>query len=73
MIPLPGGTTLLVVRFPADAVFRSEGFDPEAAFREQMKLNHPDKVAHLSPALQKFAEAQVLKIKDAYERLARGR
>jgi DnaJ-domain-containing protein 1 len=44
-----------------------------AAFKAQMKLNHPDKVAHLSPALQKFAEEQVLKIKDAYERLTKGR
>jgi DnaJ-domain-containing protein 1 len=45
----------------------------KAAFREQMKLNHPDKVAHLSPALQSFAQAQVLKIKDAYERLTKRR
>jgi DnaJ-domain-containing protein 1 len=45
----------------------------KAAFKEQMKLNHPDKVAHLSPALQAFAQAQVLRIKDAYERLAKRR
>lgn len=39
----------------------------KAAYREQMKMNHPDKVAHLSPALQQFAQAQVLAIKGAYE------
>jgi len=44
-----------------------------AAFKAQMKLNHPDKVAHLSPALQAFAQAQVLRIKEAYERLSKGR
>jgi DnaJ-domain-containing protein 1 len=42
-----------------------------AAFKAQMKLNHPDKVAHLSPALQEFAKEQVLKIKEAYERLTK--
>ena len=39
----------------------------KAAYKHQLKLNHPDKVAHLSPALQKFAEQQVLQIKAAYE------
>lgn len=43
----------------------------KAAFREQLKLNHPDKVAHLSPALQAFAAQQTLKLKAAYERLVR--
>ncbi len=42
-----------------------------AAFKAQMKLNHPDKVSHLSPALQAFAQEQVLRIKDAYERLSK--
>ena len=41
--------------------------EAKAAFKEQMKLNHPDKVAHLSPALQAFAQAQVLEIKAAYD------
>jgi len=41
----------------------------KAAYRAQMKLNHPDKVSHLSPALQKFAETQVLEIKRAYDAL----
>lgn len=39
----------------------------KAAYRNQMKLNHPDKVAHLSPALQQFAAQQTLKVKAAYE------
>ncbi|HHO54171.1 MAG TPA: hypothetical protein ENK18_25695 [Deltaproteobacteria bacterium] len=54
--------------------FELLGVSPEAtdaeiktAFWEQMKMNHPDKVAHLSPALQQFAQAQVLAIKGAYE------
>ncbi|MEZ4239771.1 MAG: J domain-containing protein [Myxococcota bacterium] len=42
----------------------------KAAYREQLKLNHPDKVAHLSPALQQFAAQQTLKVKAAYERLS---
>jgi DnaJ-domain-containing protein 1 len=37
------------------------------AWRTQLKLNHPDKVAHLSPALQKFAEQQTLAVMKAYE------
>ncbi|MBX2799267.1 MAG: J domain-containing protein [Myxococcales bacterium] len=41
----------------------------KTAYREQMKMNHPDKVAHLSSALQQFAQAQVLEIKAAYERI----
>jgi DnaJ-domain-containing protein 1 len=43
----------------------------KAAYREQIKLNHPDKVAHLSPALQAFAAQQTLRLKEAYERLSR--
>lgn len=44
-----------------------------AAYREQMKLNHPDRVAHLSPALQQFAHAQVLAIQAAYEAVRKSR
>lgn len=44
-----------------------------AAFKEQMKLNHPDKVAHLSPALQQFALAQTVAIKKAYDTLVAAR
>jgi DnaJ-domain-containing protein 1 len=37
-----------------------------AAYRAQLMLNHPDRVAHLSPALQQFARQQVLAIHAAY-------
>lgn len=43
----------------------------KAAFKQQMKLNHPDKVAHLSPALQKFAQQRTIAIQKAYERILR--
>ncbi|MEQ1507851.1 MAG: DnaJ domain-containing protein [Myxococcota bacterium] len=39
----------------------------KTAYRTQMKLNHPDKVAHLSPALQAFAQQQTLVVKGAYD------
>lgn len=39
------------------------------AYRDQVKLNHPDKVAHLSPALQRFAQQQTVALTQAYERL----
>jgi hypothetical protein len=45
----------------------------KAAFKKAIKLNHPDKVAHLSPELQKFAEQQVLRIKAAWEEISRAR
>ena len=45
----------------------------KAAYREQLKLNHPDKVAHLSPALQEFATAQILAIKNAFDTIRKRR
>ena len=39
------------------------------AWREQLKMNHPDKVAHLSPALQQFAQQQTVALTQAYERI----
>ena len=42
------------------------------AYRDQVKLNHPDKVAHLSPALQKFAEQQTVALTQAYQRIKDG-
>jgi hypothetical protein len=39
VIPAPGGTTLLVVQFPPDAVFASGDFDAEAAFAEQSEVS----------------------------------
>ncbi|MCB9689700.1 MAG: J domain-containing protein [Alphaproteobacteria bacterium] len=47
--------------------------DLKAAYKQQMKLNHPDKVAHMSPALQKFAQEQTVAIQKAYERILRSR
>jgi len=43
--------------------------DIKAAYRKQMKLNHPDKVTHMSQAIQDFAKAQVVSIKSAYDRI----
>lgn len=39
------------------------------AWKAQLKLNHPDRVAHMSPALQAFAHAQTLAIQSAYDAL----
>jgi len=54
--------------------FEVLGVEPDAsdqeikrAYKEQMKLNHPDRVAHLSPAIRKVAEEQTLAIQRAYE------
>lgn len=50
------------------------GVEPDAsddevrrAYREQMKQNHPDRVAHLSPAIRKVAEEQTKTIQQAWE------
>lgn len=37
------------------------------AYREQMMLTHPDKVAHLSKKLQRAAELEAKKLNQAYE------
>jgi hypothetical protein len=57
----------------AGDAFSVLGVDPsasdaevKAAYKQQVKLNHPDKVAHLSPALQEFAKAQTLAINQAF-------
>ncbi len=41
----------------------------KAAYREAIKANHPDRVAHLSPALQRFALEQTLLIQAAWATL----
>lgn len=41
-----------------------------AAYKNALKLNHPDKVAHLSPALQRFAQQETLKVLAAWEAIA---
>ena len=40
-----------------------------AAYKAALKLNHPDRVAHLSPALQSFALAETQAIRAAWEAL----
>lgn len=37
------------------------------AYREQMMMTHPDKVAHLSKKLQRAAELEAKKLNQAYE------
>lgn len=39
------------------------------AFRAQTALNHPDKVAHLAPAIQKFAAEEFRALKAAYDQI----
>lgn len=45
----------------------------KAAYRQAIKANHPDRVAHLSPALQRFALEQTLLIQQAWDALKGGR
>ena len=44
----------------------------KAAYRARMHESHPDKVAHLSPALRKAADREAKRINDAYERARQG-
>ena len=39
------------------------------AYREKMKQNHPDRLAHLDPELRKFATFRAQRINDAYQKL----
>ena len=41
----------------------------QAAYREIIKKNHPDRVADLDPELQKFATQRSVLLRDAYEAL----
>ena len=41
----------------------------KAAYKQQMKLNHPDKVSHMSPEIQAYAQAWTKVIRAAYEAL----
>jgi hypothetical protein len=63
-------------RAPAFDPYEVLGVAPDAdleairrAFKEQMKLNHPDRVAHLSPFLQEMAKQQAVRINEAFELL----
>jgi DnaJ-class molecular chaperone len=40
-----------------------------SAYKSALKMNHPDRVAHLSPALQAFALAETQNIRTAWEAL----
>lgn len=49
-------------------VERAAGDDEvRKAYKAALKMNHPDRVAHLSPALQAFALAQTQAIREAWE------
>lgn len=43
----------------------------KAAYLHQLKLNHPDRVAHLSAAIQRTAHDETLRIQRAYEEILR--
>lgn len=43
------------------------------AYRTQTVMSHPDKVAHLAPAIQKFASDHFRAMKDAYEKITTSR
>jgi DnaJ-domain-containing protein 1 len=45
--------------------------DVRQAYREHVKLYHPDKVAHLGPDLKKVAEAKTKEFNAAYRVLER--
>lgn len=49
--------------------------DQEAkkAYREAVRLNHPDKVAHMSKAIQRFAHERMLLINAAWEAIRKER
>ena len=45
----------------------------KAAYRKKVKENHPDKLAHLGPEIQKAANERLQKINEAYEKIKRER
>ena len=47
--------------------------DVNRAYREQMKLYHPDRVADLGEELRRVAHEKTVAIQRAYEELSRGR
>ena len=47
--------------------------DIKTAYHARMGKNHPDKVAHMSEAIQKAAEAETLDIQEAYQQLQKDR
>lgn len=47
--------------------------DAKKAYREAVRLNHPDKVAHMSKAIQRFAHDRMLLINAAWEAIRKER
>ncbi len=47
--------------------------EAKKAYREAVRLNHPDKVAHLSRAIQRFAHERMLLINAAWETIQKER
>ncbi len=43
----------------------------DEAFRRHAQASHPDKVAHLDPAIQAFASKRFLKLREAYDLILR--
>jgi len=64
-VPIPGasGDPFEILGIPDTAT----DAEVRAAYRRQMKLNHPDKVSHMSNDIQDYAHAKVRVIKAAYE------
>lgn len=66
--PGPGGP------LSAEEAYRILGVGPRAtideisrAYKEKMRMSHPDKVSHLSAELQEKAKELTLKLNEAYE------
>jgi DnaJ like chaperone protein len=47
--------------------------EAKKAYREAVRLNHPDKVAHMSKAIQRFAHERMLLINAAWETIQKER
>lgn len=64
-IPGESGSPFAVLKIEEDATDE----EIRAAYKLQMKLNHPDKVSHMSPEIQAYAQAWTKVIRAAYEAL----
>ncbi len=66
-VAIPGASRdpFQVLKIP----FEATQDEIRAAYKLQMKLNHPDKVSHMSEEIQAYAHAQVKVIRAAYEAL----
>lgn len=68
VVPIPGesGDPFDVLKVPSTATDE----EIRAAYKRQMKLHHPDKLAHMSPEIRAYAEAWTRVIRAAYTALA---